>query len=205
IVPRMTYNAWRSMTSARPIAPWLLALAGYVALAVVMMWPVATNLASALPHDPFDPALNTWILWWNAHAVPLTARWWNLPSFWPMPGAVSLSEHLLGISVVTTPLQWLGVSPVAAYNIALLLSYPLTALAAHALAFALTRRHAPAAIAGLVFGFSPYRVAQLPHLQMLWAFGLPLALLAMHRYLEGGGTVWLFVFGGVWLLQALSN
>src|SRR5207247_6055146 len=110
--------------------------------------------------------------------------------------------HLLGISVLTTPLQWMGAAPVTAYNIALLLSYPLTALATHGLAFALTRRHGSAAMAGLIFGFSPYRVAQLPHLQMLWAFGLPLALLAMHRYVEGGRTVWLFVFAGAWLLQA---
>ena len=184
---------------------WLVAFAGYAALALVMLWPVVSHLASALPHDPFDPALNTWILWWNAHAVPLTERWWNLPSFWPMPGAIALSEHLLGISVLTTPLEWLGVSPVAAYNVALLLSYPLTALAAHGLAYALTRRHEPAVIAGLVFGFSPYRVAQLPHLQMLWAFGLPLALVAMHCYLETGRMPWLAVFGGAWLLQALAN
>jgi len=106
---------------------------------------------------------------------------------------------------VTTPLQWIGVSPVAAYNSALLLSYPLTALAAHALAFVFTKRHGPAAIAGLIFGFSPYRVAQLPHLQMLWAFGLPLVLLAMHRYLENGRRSMLALFGAAWLLQALAN
>jgi len=80
-----------SMSSGRPLAPWLLAAAGYAALAVAITWPLAPHLSASLPHDPFDPALNTWILWWNAHALPLTARWWNLPGFWPLPGAMTLS------------------------------------------------------------------------------------------------------------------
>ncbi len=53
------------------LAPWLLALAGYTALTLTMMWPVVAHISSAFPHDASDPALNTWILWWNAHAIPL--------------------------------------------------------------------------------------------------------------------------------------
>src|SRR5262249_28257673 len=86
--------------------PWIVVAAGYVALTLVFMWPVATHLATALPHDAGDPALNTWILWWNARAVPLTSRWWDAPIFWPLPGSLSLSEHLFGISLLTTPMQW---------------------------------------------------------------------------------------------------
>jgi len=186
-------------------ARWLLAFGGYAALTAMMMWPVATHLSSAFPHDAVDPALNTWILWWNAHAVPLSARWWNATAFWPLSGALSFSEHLLGISVLTTPLQWLGAGPLTAYNIALLISYPLTALAAHALAFAVVRRHDAGALAGLIFGFSPYRVAQMPHIQMLWVFGMPLALLALHRYLNTHKAVWLAAFAAAWMIQALAN
>ena len=29
---------------------------------------------SRIPHDPGDPVLNIWILWWNAQAMPFTAR-----------------------------------------------------------------------------------------------------------------------------------
>ena len=193
------------MNETRRLRPWLAASGAYAALAVLVTWPIAAHLSSAFPHDAFDPALNAWILWWNAHAVPLTSRWWSPPNFWPSTGALSLSEHLLGISVVTTPLQWLGAGPVTTYNVALLASYPLTAIAAHALVFAIVRRHGPASLAGLILGFSPYRVAQIPHLQMLWAFGMPLALLAAHRYLEGGERRWLAAFGAAWLMQALSN
>src|SRR5262245_13136399 len=185
--------------------PWLIAAVGYSALAVVLTWPVTTHLSSAFPHDAFDPALNAWILWWNAHALPLTERWWNAPSFWPIAGALSFSEHLLGLTFVSTPLLRLGVDPVTTYNVVLLLSYPLTALAAHGLVFAIVRRHGPAVLAGLIMGFSPYRVAQLPHLQMLWAFGMPLVLAAAHCFVERGTKVWLSVLGGAWLVLALSN
>ena len=184
---------------------WVVAGIAYTGLAVILTWPVAASLASAFPHDAFDPALNAWILWWNAHALPLTARWWNAPNFWPISGALAFSEHLLGISVVSTPLLRLGVDPVTTYNVMLLISYPLTALAAHGLAFAIVRRHGPASLAGLIMGFSPYRVAQIPHLQMLWAFGMPLVLLAAHRYIEHGARVWLLVLGAAWLMLALSN
>jgi len=193
------------MIRRRGRAPWIGAFAVYVALAILTTWPAARHLASGFPHDSFDPALNAWILWWNARAVPLTGAWWSPPSFWPLTGALSLSEHLLGLTFLTTPLLRLGVGAVATYNIALLASYPLTALAAHALAYVVVRRHGPALVAGLIVGFSPYRVAQLAHIQMLWAFGMPLALLAAHRYIEDGGWGWLVALGAAWLDVALSN
>ena len=149
------------------MAPWLLALVAYSTLTLLMTWPLPLRLAAVVPHDVGDPLFVTWILWWNAHTVPLTERWWNAPMFWPMSGALALSEHLLGVSLVASPLQWLGAEPVTAYNIIFLLSFPLCALAAHALAFTLTARHDAAAVAGLAFGFNPYRTSHLPHLQML--------------------------------------
>ena len=182
-----------------------LAALAYVALTIVLTWPLVTHMGSVLPHDLGDPMLNAWILWWNAHAVPLTERWWNAPMFWPAPGATAMSENLLGLSVLATPLQWLGISAVAAYNIIFFLSFPLSALAAHALVFTLTRRHDAAAIAGLVFGFNPYRIAHLPQIQLLVAFWMPVALVALHLYITRREARWLIVFGAAWLLQALSN
>ena len=191
---------------ARRLAtPWLFAAAAYSALTLAFLWPVVTHLSSAWPHDAIDPALNASILSWDAHAWPLTRAWWDAPIFWPIHGALSFSEHLLGISVLTTPLQWAGATPLTAYNVAFLLSFPLAALAAHALAFACVKRHDVAALAGCIFGFSPYRVAQLAHIQVLWAFGMPLALMALHKFLERHDRRWLVVFGLACLAQASFN
>src|SRR3954470_18769969 len=184
---------------------WAVACAVYAGLTAAITWPIAAHLRSALPHDPYDPALNTWILWWNAHAVPFTSRWWSAPFFWPMPGALALSELLLGISLLTTPLQWLGLGAVASQNLAFVAAFVLTALAAHALVFTITRRHDAGYIAGCGVAFSAYRMAHLSHIQALWMFGVPLALLALHRYIATQRPLWLLAFAGAFLVQALSN
>ena len=192
-------------TVRRHIAPWLIAAVMYTGGAVAFTSPLVSHLSSAFPHDHYDPALIAVILGWNARTLPMTRSWWDASMFWPVRGALSFSEHLLGISLLTTPLQWSGATPLTAYNVAFLCSFPLTALAAHALAFALLKRHDAACLAGCVFGFSPYRVSHLAHLQMLWAFGMPLALMALHRFAERRERRWLVVFGLAWLAQASAN
>jgi hypothetical protein len=177
----------------------------YACLTAAITWPVAARLRSALPHDPYDPALTTWILWWNAHAAPLTSRWWSAPFFSPMPGALALSEHLLGISLLTTPLQWLGAGAVTSHNVAFLAAFVLTALAAHALVLVVTGRHDAGYIAGCAVAFSAYRMAHVAHIQVLWMFGVPLALLALHRYIATRRPAWLVAFAAAFAVQALSN
>lgn len=187
---------------------WLACLA-YSGLTLVMFWPLVRVLRTGVPHDIGDPLLNTWILWWNAHAIPFTPSWWNGPAYWPLPDFLALSEHLVGLSVISTPVQWLGAGPQLAYNFVLLLSWPLSAIATYALAWHLTRRHDAAFIAGMVFGFNPYRLGQTPHIQVLTCWWMPVAILALHRVIQAAtlrrAAPWLALFGASWLLQALSN
>ena len=166
----------------------------YTALACVMTYPLIRHLGSVVPHDLGDPLLSTTILWWNAHTRPLTQHWWDGFAFYPATGMLAFSDHRLGESLLATPLQWLGASPVTAHNITLLATFPLCAITAHWLAFTLTRRHDAAAIAGLSFGFCPYRIAHLPQLELLAAFGMPAALAALHRYLDTRQPRWLVIF-----------
>ena len=95
-------------------------------LALAWLWPVPARLTSRVPHDLGDPLLNTWILWWNTQAIPFTERWWNAPFFYPAPATLALSEHLFGIAVFTAPLHFLGLNPVGAYNVAMILASALS-------------------------------------------------------------------------------
>lgn len=124
---------------------------------------------------------------------------------WPLPGSMALSEHLLGLSLVATPLQLAGVSPIAAYNICLLLTYALSGFFAFLLGRRLTGSTFAGICAGLAYGFSPYRASQLAHIQVLSSQWMPLALLGLHAYLTTGARRWLVVFGAAWVVQALSN
>ena len=177
----------------------------YLILAVVLTFPLVLRLGSGVPHDVGDPLLNTWIIWWNAQHMPLSSEWWNGPFFHPIPGTLAFSEHLLGLLPITAPVQWGGGSPLAAYNLALLLSFPLSALAMHALCLYLTGRHDLALIGGLAYGFAPYRIGELAHLQTLSSYYMPLTLLGLHGYLRTRRPAWLALFAVSWLLQGLCN
>ena len=166
---------------------------------------VLASLASSIASDPGDPLLTAAILDWNATHIPWTHAWYQFPIFSPTPDALTLSEHLLGVSVIAAPVQWLTGSPLVAYNITVLLTYPLSGLAMFALVRRLTKNTDAAFLAGLAYAFAPYRTGQLPHIQMLVSFGMPLALLGLHEYLDSRRRRWLVLFGVSWLLQGAAN
>jgi F5/8 type C domain-containing protein len=182
----------------------LLASIVYLLLTIALTWPLVVHPASLVPNDLGDPLLNTWILAWDARVAPLTAAWWNGPQFYPVAGTMAFSEHLLGLSIFSTPIILLTGDALAAYNVVFFLSFVLSALAAYFLAFTISRRHDCAFLAGLAFGFAPYRMAQFAHVQVLSAYWMPVALAALHRYFESRRARWLVVFAASWLLQALA-
>lgn len=183
----------------------VLVFAGATAVAVALTWPLATALGSQVPSDVGDPLLNVWILWWNAHTVPLSAAWWAAPAFFPSETTLAFSEHLLGLTPISSPIIWLTGNPLLAYNVVFLLTWPLSTVTMYLLGRELTGRHDAGLVAGLIFGFAPYRIDHLAHLQILACWWMPLALLGLHRYRRTGGRRWLALFGGAWLLTALSN
>ena len=191
------------MTDRRSFACWFCA---YTALAVAVTFPLVLHLSSTIAGDLGDPLFITSVLWWNAHVVPLTERWWNGFAFFPVPGMLAFSDHLLGESLLATPLQWLGCSPATAYNLTLLATFPLCAIAAHALGFVLTKRHDAAALCGLAYGFNPYRIARtVSHVQLLAAFGMPAALAALHLMADTGRRRWTTAFAAALIVQALCT
>lgn len=174
----------------RGLSPHLPAAVAYITLTLAYAWPLVIDLAGLAPHDAGDPLLSTWILWWNARAIPFTDAWWSGPFFHPAANALAFSDHRVGLGPVTTPLILGGMAPMGAHNVAFLLTFVLSALAAYALVFGLTKRRDLAFVGGLVFGFHPFRADHLPHLELLASFWLPLVFLALHRVVETGRTFW---------------
>lgn len=187
------------------ILKWIAIAGAYILLSVVHTWPLTAHLTDRLAHDAGDPALNAWILWWNATTLPLTDRWWNGLAFWPTEGTMAFSEHLLGLAWLTSPVIWLTGSPALAYNLAVLASFALSGLTTHILVWRLTDRHDAALIAALAFTLAPFRAAHVSHVQVLTTMWMPVGLLGLHEYWRDSRARWLVVFGVAWLLQALSN
>ena len=192
----MTSRAWTAGA---------LSLLIYTLITLVLGRDVLTHLGTSIVNDPGDPLLTAAILKWNATHVPLTDSWYQFPIFFPTRDTLTFSEHLLGISVIASPIYWVTRDAVVTYNLTLLLTYPLCGIAMFALVHRLTGSAAGAFVAGLAFAFAPYRVSQLPHIQMLAAFWAPLALLGLHAYLETGKRWWLALYGVTWMLQGAAN
>jgi len=180
-------------------------LCAYLILAAVYTHPVLQHSLDRIANDPYDPILNTSILWWNATTVPFSAGWWSPPYFYPARDVSAFTENLVGISVFASPVYWLTNNALAAYNIAFFLTWPLSAFTAYLLALFLVRRHDAAFLAGLAYGFTPYRTAELGHIQMLSSYWLPLCLLALHGFIEERRGRWLLLFAAAWILQSLAN
>ncbi len=183
----------------------LLVAAALAALTLAYTWPLALHVRSAVAaHDRGDPLLVTWILWWSTHKIPLTTAWWNAPAFYPSPGVFAFSENLLGLAPIAWPIIAITKSPLLAYNVSFGLSYVLSGLGAYLLGFVLTRRHDAAMLAGLAFAFAPYRLSHTHHLQLLSSYWMPVAIAALHLYVEDERRQWAALFAGSWLMQALA-
>ena len=83
------------MQRFHPVWAWL----SYVALTLVLTYPLVGRLSSALPSDLGDPLLNAWILWWNSTVLPFAEAWWHAPLFYPTANGTAFTEHLVGISM----------------------------------------------------------------------------------------------------------
>jgi hypothetical protein len=191
------------MRMSRPARVAVAASLGYVALAVAYSWPLAIRL-SGVPHDPGDPLLTTWFLWWSTQAVPLTTAWWNAPMFYPATGVLAFSEHLLGLAPIAVPLTLLTGQPLIGHNVAFIATFALSAIGAHFLAYTVTRRHDVSAIAAVAYAFAPYRLPQAPHIQVLASHWTPVCLAALHRYDQTARPRWAVLAAAAWVLQSLS-
>lgn len=133
-----------------------------------------------------------WILAWGAEHLPqvLTGaitwqQFWNGNIFHPEPLTFALSEHLVGLSLQILPVYWISDNIILCYNLLFLSSFALSGLGTFLLVRDLTGNPRAAFIAGLIYGFLPYRIASVPHLQVLSSQWMPFALFGLNRFLTG--------------------
>ena len=182
-----------------------LVLLGFTLLAVAATFPLIRVIATHLPGDLGDPVMNTWLLAWDASRLRHgLAGLWDAPNLFPYRHTLAYSDHLLGLAVFTSPLEWATGNPVLVHNVAFLASFALSGTGMYVLARTLTGRWDAAVVAGAMYAFTPYRISQLAHLQMLMSPWLPLSLWALHRYFSTGAMRLLLASSGFFLLQALT-
>lgn len=151
------------------------------AISAAMHWPLLGRLSAVLPGDLVDPALQAWQVAWGGHAlVHQPLQYFEANAFWPLRNSLAFSDALIGYA----PLGVVGSGVSAAvvrYNLLFLLASALAFAGAYLLARQLGCGRAGAAIAGLAFAYSPWRLSQVNHLHVLSSGGIPLALFFLLR------------------------
>lgn len=190
----------------RPGPAHLVALAAYFILTVLMTWPVASYLTSAIPGDGFDGWQNYWNLWWVKQALLIRAANPFFTDYLYAPTGVSLLFHTLNIfnGLWTLPLQ-LNFGLAVAYNSVVFFSFVFAGYGGYLLSlYTLTWLDVPlraglrpaAFIGGLVFTMAPFHMAHLlGHMQVFSLMWPPFYALWLLRTLEpwsalGSGRRW---------------
>ncbi len=165
------------------------------------------HLRTRVSPDLGDPLLITWILAWDVHAFGHgdLRHFFDANIFFPVERALAFSEHLLGALPLFAPVEILTGNAVVAYNVLFVLSFALSGFSMFCLVYYWTCAFWPALVAGVLFGFAPFRLGQISHLHLLNFFWAPLALLFLDRFLRTRRWVSLAAFAAFYWLQALSS
>ncbi|MGE5243703.1 MAG: hypothetical protein ACM3SQ_05710 [Betaproteobacteria bacterium] len=202
-------GARRGAGSTRDAA---LACLAYAVLTIALTWPVARGLGRDVPADLGDPLLATWILSWDARHLlqalgghpGALSQYWHPGIFYPHAYALAYSEHLTAQALQTLPFYAVTGNGVLCYDLAFLSTFVLSALGMFLFVRELTGHRAAAFVAGLAFGFAPYRFDALPHVQVLSSQWMPFVLYGLRRFFDTGKTQPLVWASLAWLAQNLS-
>jgi hypothetical protein len=174
----------------------------YAALTIVMTWPLARGLTRDIPGDFGDPLFTSWVLSWDA--THLGRGWWSANIFAPQPLALAYSEHFLPQALQVLPIYAITKNPILCYNLLFLSTFALAGLGMFLLGRELTGSVTAGLVAGLAFAFAPYRIANVPHLQVLSSAWMPFVLFGLHRHFATGRPGPLAGAAVAWLVQNLS-
>jgi len=184
----------------------LKAAALYIALTILLAYPLALHPASgAMPGDP-DTDLFIWTLAWNTHAVttdPLSIFDANI--YHPHPRTLAFSENLIGSTLFAAPVIWTTGDQLLALNVVALSSIVLSGLGAFLLARRLGLGMPAALLCGMIFAFSPARFFRLGQIHLTTIQWVPFCLAFLHAYLDGGRRRDLWIAIGLFTLQAFTS
>ena len=156
----------------------------YVALTLALTWPLAAGLTHDIPGDFGDPLFTSWVLAWDA--THLGRGWWNANIFAPQPLSLAYSEHFLPQALQILPIYAVTKNPILCYNLLFLSTFVLSGLGMFLLGRELTGSRAAGFVAGFAYAFAPYRIASIPHLQVLSSAWMPFVLFGLRRHFATG-------------------
>ena len=172
------------------------ALTAYLLTALAATWPLARGLERDVAWDLGDSVLNMWILAWVCEQfrhilggdVSRIAAFFDANVFHPLPLTLAYSEHLAPQALQILPVYLATGNPILSYNLLFLSTFALSGLGMYLLVREITGNAWAGFVAGLLFAFAPYRLAQSSHLQVLSSQWMPFAFYGLVRFFRSVDT-----------------
>jgi hypothetical protein len=163
--------------------PAVVVAGAYALVTLAITWPIETQLSTVVIGDPLDPTQSVWNFWWWRQALSTGTSPFRSDLLW-WPNGISLWFQTWDLPSLwmTLPLApWL--SDMARYNLAVLLSFPLSGYTAYWLCLELwPGSRLAAALAGCLYTFSTYHYAHAQmHLHVASMQWTPLFILGLVR------------------------
>jgi hypothetical protein len=163
----------------------LLVLIGSVVLTVAMTYPLAFRLGEIGRADSGDGQFSIWNVAWVARTLVVDPRHvFDANIFYPRQWTLAYSEANLGAGALAIPAYWATRNPYVANNVVTLLSFILSGLGMYYLVRYLTGDRRAAVLSAICFAYCPYVFAHVPHIQLMMTAGMPLSMLAFHRFAD---------------------
>jgi hypothetical protein len=152
---------------------------------LVFFWPIVTHISSY--SEGGDAMFNSWTLARDQHCILRQ----GCPSyvdgniFFPHKNSMLYSETQLSAGLLTLPLHFINENPIFSYNIWTVASFFFMGFFMYMLAKYLSKNNEfISIIAGILFAYSPFRMAALSHLQNSSIFYLPLVFLLIFKFFD---------------------
>lgn len=198
----------RPATLAPGLRTHLVVFLIYILFGIIFTLPGSLRLRSTLLGYPGDNYQHGWFLWHFAKAVS-HAKNPFYTNFIYYPNKVNLAwsttDPLTGALALPASLT---ASPALAYNLSLILQLALASFFARLLCLRVCGDEVAALFGGVIFGFSPFLMAQaLGHLSLVTAFPIPLFLLVLTRILDTSRPGWKsgVALGGTLFLATMAH
>jgi hypothetical protein len=205
-----------------------LVVLGSLALALGAGPVLPTHLTTTVAGDLGDPLYFAWQLAWVSHMLGNDpAGLWTANAFLRTPDNLAFTDTVLGYAPLglVTPSGQAGA--LAQLNLALLIAGAYAIVGGYGLARAMGSNWTGALVAGAGFGYAPWRLQQVAHINVMSTGGIALALALLlrgsgwslrngwrpermsARWVAGGWAVacWQLTFGfatGVWFAYSLA-
>ncbi|MBI2835791.1 MAG: hypothetical protein HYX76_15330 [Acidobacteria bacterium] len=174
-------------------------------LTASLTYPLIWKINRVGRYDTADGQFSIWNVAWVARTLVTDPRHvFDANIFYPHRRTLAFSEANLGAGALAVPVYWATGDPIAAHNVVVLIAFILSATSTYYLARYLTGRRSAAAFAAIAFAFCPHVMTKMPHIQLLMTFGLPLSMVACHRFVDRPSMARAVTLGIALAAQAVS-